>query len=175
MSSYLSPQESVVYLNAWLAGVVPEVTSHGGIIDKLLGDTVLVFFEKPHQAMEAALGMFKHVQVACRGGALLWPDCAGGVAGGRRRREVGAGTDPITERTPPATGKERAMRTRNPWGGGAQGVDGRYNARRSGAPGPRAHGNAVTQVVDDRRAEVRGAGETVKRPPQQPAQPRHAN
>uniref|UniRef100_A0A7S4D0Q9 Guanylate cyclase domain-containing protein n=1 Tax=Eutreptiella gymnastica TaxID=73025 RepID=A0A7S4D0Q9_9EUGL len=63
VSSYLSPQESVVYLNAWLAGVVPEVTSHGGIIDKLLGDTVLVFFEKPHQAMEAALGMFKHVQL----------------------------------------------------------------------------------------------------------------
>ena len=48
----------------------------------------------------------------------------------------------ITERTPPpATIKERAMHTRDPWSGGAQGVDGRYNARRSGAPGPHAHGN----------------------------------
>ena len=50
----------------------------------------------------------------------------------------------------PAIGKERAMRTRDPWSGGAQGVDGQYNARRSGAPGPHAHGNAVRQVVDDR-------------------------
>ena len=38
--------------------------------------------------------------------------------------------------------KERAMRTRNPRSGGVQGVDGRRNARRSGAPGPHAHGNA---------------------------------
>ena len=35
-------------------------------------------------------------------------------------------------------------------------MDGRYNARRSGAPGPHAHGNAVRQVVDDRRTEVLG-------------------
>ena len=48
------------------------------------------------------------------------------------------------------------MRTRDPRSGGAQGVDGRYNTWRSGAPGPHAHGNAARQVVDDRRAEVRG-------------------
>ena len=49
------------------------------------------------------------------------------------------------------------MCTRNPLSGGAQGVDGPYNAWRSGAPGPHAHGNAARQVVDDRRAaEVRG-------------------
>ena len=43
-----------------------------------------------------------------------------------------------------------------PTGWGAQGVDRRYNARRSGAPGPHAHGNVGTQVVDDCRAEVHG-------------------
>ena len=48
------------------------------------------------------------------------------------------------------------MRTRDPQSGGAQGVDGRYNARRSGAPGHHAHGNAARQVVDERRTEVRG-------------------
>ena len=42
------------------------------------------------------------------------------------------------------------MRTGDPWSGGAQGADGRYNVRRSGAPEPHAHGNAVRQVVDDR-------------------------
>ena len=68
----------------------------------------------------------------------------------------------ITERTPPAkrtlpaTIKECVMRTRDPWCGGAHGVDGRYNAWRSGAPGPQAHRNAATQVVDDRRPEVHG-------------------
>ena len=48
------------------------------------------------------------------------------------------------------------MRARDPRSGGAQGVDGRYNMRRRGAPGPHAHGNTVRQVVDDRRAVVRG-------------------
>ena len=37
-----------------------------------------------------------------------------------------------------------------------QGGGGGYNARRSGAPGPHAHGNVGRQVVDYRRAEVRG-------------------
>ena len=60
----------------------------------------------------------------------------------------------ITKRTPPT--KEHVMCTRGPQSGGAQGVDGRYNTRRSGAPGPHTHGNAVRQVVDDHRAEVRG-------------------
>ena len=58
-----------------------------------------------------------------------------------------------------------------PRSGGAQGVDGRYNAWRSGAPGPHAHRNAARQVVDDRIAEVRGQ----QKPPQQPAQPWYAN
>ena len=48
------------------------------------------------------------------------------------------------------------MRTRDPRSGGAQGLDGRYNARRSGTPGPHAHGNVARQVVDDRRAQVCG-------------------
>ena len=53
------------------------------------------------------------------------------------------------------------MHTRNPWSGGAQGVDGRCNARRrSGAP--EAGGG---------RPQSGGAwaAKTVKRPPQQPA------
>ena len=59
--------------------------------------------------------------------------------------------------TPPAsTIKERAMHTRDPRSGGAQGLDGRDNAWRIGAPGPHAHGNTVRHVVDDRRAEARG-------------------
>ena len=40
-----------------------------------------------------------------------------------------------------------------------------------GAPGPHAHGNAARQVLDDRRAEVRGQQKPSNDPPQQPAQP----
>ena len=47
------------------------------------------------------------------------------------------------------------MHPRDPWSGGAQVVDGRYHARRSGAPGPHAHVDPVRQAVDDHRAEVR--------------------
>ena len=61
---------------------------------------------------------------------------------------------PPAKRTPPATNKERVMRTRDPWR--AQGVDGRYNAWKSGAPGPHAHGNAARQAVDVLRTEVWG-------------------
>ena len=95
-----------------------------------------------------------------------------------------------------ATIKERVMRMRDPRSGGAHGLDGRHSAWRSGALGPHAHGSAVTQVVDDRRAEVRGpqkqsndprsnphnpryanhwAPLTRTRPPPQPAQPQHTN
>ena len=38
----------------------------------------------------------------------------------------------------------------------AHGVDGRNNARRSGAPGPHTYGNVVRQVVNDQRTEVCG-------------------
>ena len=36
--------------------------SNGGIIDKLMGDSVLMFFDKPAKAMQAALGMFQSVE-----------------------------------------------------------------------------------------------------------------
>ena len=45
---------------------------------------------------------------------------------------------------------------RDPRNGGAYVVDGQDNAWRSGAPGPRAHGNAARQVVDGLRTEVCG-------------------
>ena len=48
------------------------------------------------------------------------------------------------------------MHTRNPHSGGAHGVDGRDNTRRSRAPGPNAHRNTARHMVDDRRAEVGG-------------------
>ena len=60
------------------------------------------------------------------------------------------------KRTRPATNKERALRTCDPWSGGAYVVDGRDNAWRSRAPGPHAHGKAARQVVDGLKTEVCG-------------------
>ena len=67
------------------------------------------------------------------------------------------------------------MRTHDPRSGGAQGMDGRYNAGRSGAPGPHTHGNTATQVVDDRRAEVRGREKPSNDPRKKQHKPRYAN
>ena len=61
---------------------------------------------------------------------------------------------PPAKRTLPATIKEHVMCTRDSRSGGAHGVDSRYNAWRSGAPGPHLYGNTARQVVDERRAEV---------------------
>ena len=69
--------------------------------------------------------------------------------------------------TLPATNKERALRTRNPWSGGAYVVDGRDNAWRSRAPGPHGCGRPEAGGV--------GTAKTVKRSPQQPAQPQYTN
>ena len=54
------------------------------------------------------------------------------------------------------------MRTRHPQSGGAQGVDSRYNTRRSGAP--HAQGNTAMQLVDDHKPEVRGQRKLAKDP-----------
>ena len=51
----------------------------------------------------------------------------------------------MVEGTPPATNKERALRTR-----------GRDNVWRSRAPGLHTHGDAARQVVDGLRMEVCG-------------------
>ena len=54
---------------------------------------------------------------------------------------------------------------------GRQVADDRDNTRRGGAIGPHARGNAARHVVDDLNAEGEWAAKTLKRPPQQPAQP----
>ena len=68
-------------------------------------------------------------------------------------------------------GGGRVMRTRDPRSGGAQ----RDNAWRSEAPGPHPHGNAATQVVDDRRAEVHGQQKPSNDPRNNQHNPRYAN
>ena len=67
------------------------------------------------------------------------------------------------------------MRTHDPRSGGAQGMDGREGARRSGAPGPHARG--IVGGAGGGRLQSGGvwAVKTVKRPPQQRAQPRYTN
>ena len=84
----------------------------------------------------------------------------------RRRHSAAYSTrDTMQARTPPAstmkrmlpaTNKERALRTRNPWSGGAYVVDGRDDAWSRRAPGLHAHGNTARQVVDGLRMEVCG-------------------
>ena len=60
-------------------------------------------------------------------------------------------------------------------GGGGYVVDGRDNAWRSRAPGPHAHGNAATQVVDGLRPEVWGQRKQSNDPCNSQRNPRYAS
>ena len=59
ISSKLSLDETLKYLNAWLERVVPDILSRGGMVDKLMGDTILVFFQDARKAMASCLSMFQ--------------------------------------------------------------------------------------------------------------------
>ena len=81
----------------------------------------------------------------------------------------------MTERTPPAANKERALRTRDPRSGGAYVVDGRDNVWRNRAPGPHAQGNAARVVMDGLRTEVCGQQQQSNDPRNNQHNPQYAN
>ena len=59
VATRLSPLHCVQYMNGWLQSAVPQLVRGGGIIDKLLGDGLLVFFHTAPKAMQATLAVVK--------------------------------------------------------------------------------------------------------------------
>ncbi|MEQ8518956.1 MAG: adenylate/guanylate cyclase domain-containing protein [Cytophagales bacterium] len=56
ISENLSPQENLDFINAYLKEIVPVIQSHGGFIDKYIGDSIMALFpENPESAIESAL------------------------------------------------------------------------------------------------------------------------
>jgi hemerythrin len=58
MSERMSPQQCFDFINAYLSFMEPVVLSHGGFIDKYIGDSVMALFPaRGDDALRAALGM----------------------------------------------------------------------------------------------------------------------
>ena len=79
-----------------------------------------------------------------------------------------ASTTPPAKRTLPAANKDRALRTRDPWSGGACVVDGRDSAGHPGLMHTETQRGRLWTTFGQR---CLGTAKTVNRPPQQPAQP----
>jgi len=58
LSESMSPQENFNFLNSYLSRVGPEIRSHGGFIDKYIGDAIMALFPKSaDDAVRAAIAM----------------------------------------------------------------------------------------------------------------------
>ncbi len=56
ISENLSPQENLDFINAYLKEIVPVIQSHGGFIDKYIGDSIMALFpDNPESALQSAL------------------------------------------------------------------------------------------------------------------------
>ena len=66
LSSKLVPDDVFRYINSWLAVVVPHIETHGGAVDKFLGDGFLAFFHKAEMAVAAGIDIFTAAREANR-------------------------------------------------------------------------------------------------------------
>ncbi|MBF0276412.1 MAG: pentapeptide repeat-containing protein [SAR324 cluster bacterium] len=61
LSETMSPEETFRFINSYLSLVEPIILSHGGVIDKYIGDAVMALFAHPHQAVDAGIAMLKNL------------------------------------------------------------------------------------------------------------------
>lgn len=64
LSEKMSPKENFQFLNAYLKGVVPCITEHGGFVDKYIGDAIMALFAgPPEQALQSAIRIQEEVRI----------------------------------------------------------------------------------------------------------------
>jgi len=64
LSEILTPQESFNFINDYLSVMEPHIASHGGFIDKYIGDAIMALFpNKPDDAIEASLAMIEELKI----------------------------------------------------------------------------------------------------------------
>ncbi|MCA9714880.1 MAG: adenylate/guanylate cyclase domain-containing protein, partial [Myxococcales bacterium] len=84
LAEALGPERTFEFLNSYYAGLAPRIQEHGGVVDKYLGDGVMVLFPRgPQSAVDAALSMLRWTREFNEAGA--WPRVARlgiGVASG---------------------------------------------------------------------------------------------
>ena len=63
LSESMSPQENFNFLNSYLVQMEPVIASHGGFIDKYIGDGIMALFpDSPDAALRCSLAMLKRLE-----------------------------------------------------------------------------------------------------------------
>ncbi len=58
LSESLTPEQNFRFLNSYLSRIGPEIRTHGGFIDKYIGDAIMALFpNRPDDAVKAAIAM----------------------------------------------------------------------------------------------------------------------
>ena len=64
LAEKMSPAETFHFVNQYLGAMEPAITLHHGVIDKYVGDAVMALFpDRPDDALQAALDMFRRLEV----------------------------------------------------------------------------------------------------------------
>jgi two-component system sensor histidine kinase ChiS len=66
LSEDLTTKESFAFINSYLSRIVPEITAHGGFVDKYMGDAILALFPQANgadMAVRAAVAIHEKIQV----------------------------------------------------------------------------------------------------------------
>lgn len=64
LAEKMSPAETFHFVNQYLSAMEPAITRHHGVIDKYVGDAVMALFpDRPDDAVQAALDMFRRLDV----------------------------------------------------------------------------------------------------------------
>ena len=62
LSEKMSPQENFNFLNNYLRRMEPVIDTHGGFVDKYIGDCIMALFDRrPDDAIESGIVMMKHL------------------------------------------------------------------------------------------------------------------
>ncbi len=59
LSERLTPDENFAFINAYLERMGPVIRTHGGFIDKYIGDAIMALFESPDDGVRAGLAMLE--------------------------------------------------------------------------------------------------------------------
>ncbi|MBF0289042.1 MAG: pentapeptide repeat-containing protein [SAR324 cluster bacterium] len=59
LSETMTPEENFKFINSYLSQMEPVILAHGGVIDKYIGDAIMVLFDTPDKAVNAGIAMLK--------------------------------------------------------------------------------------------------------------------
>lgn len=67
MVERLTPEQTLELVNNHLAAMTPAISRHGGFVDKYIGDAVMALFERPDEAVRAAIDCHHALEASGQG------------------------------------------------------------------------------------------------------------